>query len=677
MVTASRSLGSNYELIDRLGAGAMGEVWRGRDRRSGEAVAAKLLRSEYAANHDIVMRFLQERAILLSLDHPNIVRIRDLVAEGDSLAIVMDLVDGSDLRAALRDRGTLAPADAASVTVAVLEALAAAHDRGCLHRDVKPDNVLLTGQWATGADGTVRLSDFGIARLAQESTVQATGLLGTPLYMPPELFEHGLSSAASDVYAAGIMLYELLGGRTPYAGPGTAFSIGQRHVTSAPPVLDVPARLWTLTSGLIAKDPAARLTARAAAQALRDLLPDLAGVPALPAQPEPTGWEGIRPTAPASGPIRVHNVDAQVDMGSTNLDASIVADEPLARPGGEAAPMAPGAPVLDAAVTNLAPADVDYTAPALPSAAPALPAHEDRSRPRWWMWVGVGVATAAVVGVAAAVVLPSHGQHHAARAASTVVQASQADDPTAAGLSISRDAQVDPDSGDVGLTLTYASQRAALQGPFFEVVPALSGGRCPTIDWRGATVKTAQSLSYDSGITVACGWSITPDRPLGPQSHAAVTAVVHLGADSVSQDRLEKWLSEEAAQTTAALKVPTSTYYPAQRLEQIEVDVPISVVARGDGTPVRVRLLPVWAGANDADKLDPLYDSSSIGAPTSMLTAITGGAKPVFSSDCDGALQVIGNRIVAMHTADACGVHVEVGNFSADSSSITVTAPGG
>ena len=243
MSVASRALGSKYELLSPLGSGAMGEVWRARDRATGEPVAAKVLRSELSHDQEVISRFVRERTILTSLAHPGIVRVRDLVVEGDELAIVMDLVEGSDLRQALRESGTLPPATAAGLVARVLDALAVAHAQGALHRDVKPDNVLLTQQWRTLEEGEIRLSDFSIARLAQESTVQATGLLGTPEYMPPELFAHGTTSAASDTYAAGVVLYELLAGRTPFAGPGTAFTIGNRAVTMQPPALPVAPEL--------------------------------------------------------------------------------------------------------------------------------------------------------------------------------------------------------------------------------------------------------------------------------------------------------------------------------------------------------------------------------------------------------------------------------------------------
>src|SRR4051794_33854597 len=156
-VESRRALGSRYELVDRLGSGAMGEVWRARDRETGADVAAKLLRSEYTQDRDILTRFVQERSILLALDHPNIVRVHDLVVEGDRLAIVMDLLEGGTLGEHLRREGTLAVRDAVLVTCSVLDGLAHAHSQKTLHRDVKPDNVLLAHPSGLAA-ADVRLS---------------------------------------------------------------------------------------------------------------------------------------------------------------------------------------------------------------------------------------------------------------------------------------------------------------------------------------------------------------------------------------------------------------------------------------------------------------------------------------------------------------------------------------
>ena len=206
----ARRFGS-YILEEVIGRGGMGEVWRGRVvDGDGQPLAIKLLRRDYAEQQDLVARFLRERNILVRLHSPYIVQVHDLVAEGGDLGIVMDLVNGSDLRRELRSRGTLSPAEAAKLGSEILRAAAEAHAAGVVHRDLKPENVLL----ARGTDGALeaRVTDFGIARLTDGSTslTKMSGILGTPDYMAPEMIERGTVGPAADIYSCGILLDELL-----------------------------------------------------------------------------------------------------------------------------------------------------------------------------------------------------------------------------------------------------------------------------------------------------------------------------------------------------------------------------------------------------------------------------------------------------------------------------------
>jgi serine/threonine protein kinase, bacterial len=224
-----RPVGSKYLLEEPLGRGATGTVWRARVREAadpaggtgsqpGELVAIKVLKEELAGDADVVMRFLRERSVLLRLTHPNIVRTRDLVVEGDLLALVMDLVDGPDLHRYVRDNGPFSPMGAALLTAAVADALAASHKDGVVHRDLKPANVLLAGT-ADGAEMHPMLTDFGIARLADSPGVTRTHeFVGTPAYVAPESAEGNPQTSAVDIYGAGILLYELVTGHPPFRG---------------------------------------------------------------------------------------------------------------------------------------------------------------------------------------------------------------------------------------------------------------------------------------------------------------------------------------------------------------------------------------------------------------------------------------------------------------------------
>ncbi|MFQ6854379.1 serine/threonine-protein kinase [Streptomyces sp. 35M1] len=273
-----RPVGSKYLLEEPLGRGATGTVWRARQRETagaeaavagqpGETVAIKVLKEELANDADVVMRFLRERSVLLRLTHPNIVRTRDLVVEGDLLALVMDLIDGPDLHRYLRENGPLTPVAAALLTAQIADALAASHADGVVHRDLKPANVLLDER-----DGgmTPMLTDFGIARLADSPGLTRTHeFVGTPAYVAPESAEGRPQTSAVDIYGAGILLYELVTGRPPFAG-GTALEVLHRHLSEEPRrPSTVPDPLWTVIERCLSKDPDRRPSAENLARGLR------------------------------------------------------------------------------------------------------------------------------------------------------------------------------------------------------------------------------------------------------------------------------------------------------------------------------------------------------------------------------------------------------------------------
>ncbi|MEV5877771.1 serine/threonine-protein kinase [Streptomyces sp. NPDC052101] len=273
-----RPVGSKYLLEEPLGRGATGTVWRARQRETagaeaavqgqpGETVAIKVLKEELASDPDIVMRFLRERSVLLRLTHPNIVRVRDLVVEGDLLALVMDLVDGPDLHRYLRENGSLTPVAASLMTAQVADALAASHADGVVHRDLKPANVLLQQ-----LDGRMHpmLTDFGIARLADSPGLTRTQeFVGTPAYVAPESAEGRPQTSAVDIYGAGILLYELVTGRPPFAG-STALEVLHQHLSAEPRrPSTVPDPLWTVIERCLRKNPDERPSAENLARGLR------------------------------------------------------------------------------------------------------------------------------------------------------------------------------------------------------------------------------------------------------------------------------------------------------------------------------------------------------------------------------------------------------------------------
>ncbi|MFJ8631826.1 protein kinase [Streptomyces sp. NPDC093568] len=273
-----RPVGSKYFLEEPLGRGATGTVWRARQRETagaeaavpgqpGETVAIKVLKEELASDADIVMRFLRERSVLLRLTHPNIVRVRDLVVEGELLALVMDLVEGPDLHRYLRENGPFTPVAAALLTAQIADALAASHADGVVHRDLKPANVLLQ---QNGGQMHPLLTDFGIARLADSPGLTRTHeFVGTPAYVAPESAEGRPQTSAVDIYGAGILLYELVTGRPPFGG-GSALEVLHQHLSAEPRrPSTVPDPLWTVIERCLRKNPDERPSAENLARGLR------------------------------------------------------------------------------------------------------------------------------------------------------------------------------------------------------------------------------------------------------------------------------------------------------------------------------------------------------------------------------------------------------------------------
>ncbi|MEV8514074.1 serine/threonine-protein kinase [Dactylosporangium sp. NPDC051484] len=291
-------IGDEYELIEPIGGGATGTVWRARALDRDEHVAVKLLREDLMAEPKAVDRFVQERAILLMLRHPHIVGVRDLVTVGASLGLVMDLVEGGSLRDHLHRQGTLPPAEAAMLLAQVAEALSAAHRRGVVHRDLKPDNILLD---RVGGELHCRLTDFGIARVLDTPSMTTPGaLVGTANYVAPETVYGGRPGPAADIYALGVVLFELTTGRPTYAD-GSAGAILRRHVDESPRRVDgMPDAIWQVVQQCMDRRPGRRPTARELAVALRVVARRTRDELALP--PQSVDARPTTPQPPVPGP---------------------------------------------------------------------------------------------------------------------------------------------------------------------------------------------------------------------------------------------------------------------------------------------------------------------------------------------------------------------------------------
>jgi peptide/nickel transport system substrate-binding protein len=335
-----------YELLGMLGHGGMARVQRARDTRMGRIVAVKTLLPELADNPDARRRFAREAQAAGALNHPGIVTVHDQdeVEDGDQVVpyLVMEFVSGRTLAQLVRERAPFEPEEAVRIVCDILDALAHAHSRGTVHRDVKPANVMITDE------GTVKVADFGIARvLDSDQRLTATGsAIGTPSYMSPEQINGGDVDARSDVYAAGCVLVELLTGRPPFTD-GNPINLMYWHVHTPPPEPSarnprVPRELDALVLQALAKDPASR---PADAAVFRNRLRGwLSGVAAAGSSAVPDPSADAAPAAAATSAPLVKDAAPAAPTAAPAADAPAHRADPRATYGlGGQLPVLPGA----------------------------------------------------------------------------------------------------------------------------------------------------------------------------------------------------------------------------------------------------------------------------------------------------------------------------------------------
>src|SRR3989440_5234383 len=293
-----RVLDGKYEIVSQLGAGGMGTVYRARRVLIGDEVAVKVLHSKFTGDETLVERFRREARAAAQLHHPNVVTIHDYgEARGrDAFAyIVMELVRGDSLRDLLRREGKLESGRAVALMRDVCAGVGAAHRRGIVHRDIKPDNIIVVPADEDSASERVKVVDFGIAKLrdmAHDATLTEEGaMVGTPFYMSPEQCKGEPLDARADVYSLGALLYEMLAGEPPFVAPSLT-GIILKHINEPPPPmpqgLQVPAALRAAVARSLSKDPEARQ--RDATEFARDIQTATAAPPAPSAQ-QPSAQE--------------------------------------------------------------------------------------------------------------------------------------------------------------------------------------------------------------------------------------------------------------------------------------------------------------------------------------------------------------------------------------------------
>jgi serine/threonine protein kinase/beta-lactam-binding protein with PASTA domain len=543
-------LEGRYRLEERLARGGMSTVYAATDLRLDRTVAVKVMAEHLMHDPSFVERFTREARAAAMLSHPNVVSVSDQGSDQGLVFLVMELVRGRTLRDLLQARGRLTVGEAFAVLEPVLSGLAAAHRAGIVHRDIKPENVLI------GLDGVVKVADFGLARaVAGTGQTSHTGgvLIGTVAYLSPEQLERGKADARSDVYAAGIVLFEMLTGHPPFGGD-TPLAVAYQHVHHDVPVPseEIPGLAWQvdeLVARTTRRDPVVRpLDAGAFLADLEDVRSDV-GIPRVPV---PTGRSSagpdtIRPTNRPRSTAPQRHPSAPGD-GTEVLGHS--------RPRGSRTSMLPG---MGAGPTT----DVAGARPAPPRPRPGVPDHVRRRRARlavavivllvvtvgavgWWFGSGRWTTVPSVVGLDRETAV---GQLQEAGLELGSVE--EVFDET---VPVDQVMSADPDGGDairgtdVDLVVSKGPERftvdPALVGrPIDEVRAALADAELPLTytevldydndvpegDVTGFDPQPGTQLPRDTAVTVYVS-----------RGHAPVTvpAVVGVAADD-AQDTLE------------------------------------------------------------------------------------------------------------------------------------------
>lgn len=225
---SEKILAERYRLVEQIGIGGMAIVYRAIDQRTGHNVAVKVLRPEFNQDAEFVSRFQREAEAASKMTHHNIVNLLDVGMDGDNRYLVMEYVQGKTLKELIKEKGRLSPQVAAQITIRILSALQHAHQNGIIHRDIKPQNILVH------ADGHIKVSDFGIARMANSSTLtKGDSVMGSVHYFSPEQASGQVAGVTSDLYSVGVVMYEMLTGHVPFDGDSPV-AVAMQHLHARP-----------------------------------------------------------------------------------------------------------------------------------------------------------------------------------------------------------------------------------------------------------------------------------------------------------------------------------------------------------------------------------------------------------------------------------------------------------
>lgn len=275
-------LNKRYEIIEKIGSGGMALVYKARDNFLNRIVAVKILRDEYADDNIFLHRFKQEAQAVASLLHPNIVNVYDVGTDGEKYYLVMEYVEGSNLKEIIKKEAPFDYSKAVGIAIQICSAIENAHQNNIIHRDIKPHNILIT------PEGLVKVTDFGIARAATEDEVTvsftgSTSFVGTVHYISPEQAKGEFADFKSDIYSLGVVFFEMILGKLPFSGENP-ISIALQHVHNQPPLLEklnpeIPETLQDLVENMLSKDPDERFDIVSLKESFINSSKELKGLP--------------------------------------------------------------------------------------------------------------------------------------------------------------------------------------------------------------------------------------------------------------------------------------------------------------------------------------------------------------------------------------------------------------
>lgn len=581
------TLNNRYQLIERVGIGGMAEVYRAHDTVLDRVVAVKVMLPQYAADQTFQARFRQEAASAAKLQSPYIVSIYDwgLDAESDTYYIVMEFLKGTDLKTAIKERGAINQRKAAEIGSQVAQALQVAHEGGIIHRDIKPQNIMIQ------PDGNIKVMDFGIARAGDAGLSQTATVLGTAHYISPEQAQGKDLTGLSDVYSLGIVLYEATTGRLPFEGTDSV-SVAVKQVNELPPAPrsinpDIDPVLEAIIMKAMEKDPAQRF---ANAQEMRQALNDyLAGRP-----------------VPGLG---VHNDRTQVlGAGIPPMDGTAVMPKPIGTN-----PMGAGA------TTNFR-----------SGKQPQPPQNDNKKK------IIIGVVVVAIIAVivgVAAFALGGSGERTTVPDVTNMALGEAKTTLEEAGFKIGTETEVFSSTVDSGLVVSTnpPGGQEAVKGSRIDLSISKGTEQVSVPDLKGQTSEEAMRTLSSYGLNgqegdstfsdnVKEGCVASQDQPAGSSLNKGDTVVFHLskGAENVSVPNVVGATVSNAENSlkNAGFKVNTSYRYSSSTPEgRVISQDPSGTAPKGSTVTIAISngpeeaQVPNVSGESEADATSTLKNA--------------------------------------------------------------------